>query len=93
LIFLWLNSPDLAVQRVGARVSLGGHHVPEEIVRRCYRNGVKNFFERYQPLADTWGIYDNSGWNDLTQIAIGVREIATQTPQESKWRQFSEAGR
>ena len=60
LIFLWLPSPDIAVQRVAQRVRLGGHHVPEETVRRRYRSGLRNFFELYRPLASTWRMYDNS---------------------------------
>ena len=36
LTFLWLSSADLAVQRVKERVRLGGHSVPEDVVRRRY---------------------------------------------------------
>ena len=62
LIFLWLSSADLAVQRVKERVRLGGHSVPENVVRRRYASGLKNFFELYEPLADGWMIYDNSAY-------------------------------
>ena len=34
LVFLWLPSPELAIQRVADRVRQGGHHVPEEVVCR-----------------------------------------------------------
>src|SRR5438093_12249381 len=36
ILFLWLESADLAVNRVTARVRLGGHDVPEVTVRRRY---------------------------------------------------------
>ena len=62
LTFLWLSSADLAVQRVKERVRLGGHSVPEDVVRRRYTSGLQNFFELYEPLADGWMIYDNSAY-------------------------------
>ncbi|WP_375418700.1 AAA family ATPase [uncultured Hymenobacter sp.] len=34
LFFFWLSSPDLAVERVRARVREGGHHIPEPVIRR-----------------------------------------------------------
>lgn len=60
LVFLWLPSPELAIQRVAERVQAGGHHVPAEVVRRRYKRGLENFFSMYQPLATSWRVYDNS---------------------------------
>jgi predicted ABC-type ATPase len=40
LIFLWLGSPELALRRVRERVLMGGHDVPEGIVRRRYVKGI-----------------------------------------------------
>jgi predicted ABC-type ATPase len=39
LMFLWLPSADLAVDRVALRVRAGGHHVAEDVVRRRYAYG------------------------------------------------------
>ena len=61
LIFLWLPTPEFALERVKARVQRGGHAVPKEAVRRRFHAGLKNFFALYRPLARTWRIYDNSG--------------------------------
>ena len=44
LLFLWLPSADLAVERVVERVRAGGHAVPEATVRRRYSAGLRNFF-------------------------------------------------
>lgn len=60
VVFLWLPSADLAVERVLIRARLGGHPVPEEVVRRRYAAGLQNFFSLYRPLAETWQMYDNS---------------------------------
>ena len=60
LLYMWLKSADLAVKRVASRVLDGGHDVPESLVRRRYLSGLENFFRLYQPLADTWALYDNS---------------------------------
>jgi len=60
LLFLYLPTADFAVARVAERVRLGGHNVPEEIVRRRYNKGMSNFFKLYMPLADSWRLYDNS---------------------------------
>ena len=61
LVFLWLPDEDFAVNRVAERVRMGGHNVPEGIIRRRYHAGIYNFFTLYRPLADIWFFYDNSG--------------------------------
>ena len=60
VLFLWLNSIDLSVERVKIRVSEGGHDIPEETIRRRYEKGLKNFFNLYIPIADYWLFVDNS---------------------------------
>ncbi|NJM69762.1 MAG: Zeta toxin family protein [Scytonema sp. RU_4_4] len=60
LIYFWLQSPDLAVERVAQRVASGGHSIPEDVIRRRYEKGKKNLISLYLPLCDGWIIYDNS---------------------------------
>lgn len=60
LVFLWLPSAELAIDRVKERVRMGGHNVASDIIRRRYRTGLKNFFNLYQKLAEIWYFYDNS---------------------------------
>lgn len=60
LIFLSLPSADLAVARVAARVRQGGHHVPEDIVRRRFAGGLGNLFTCYPDVVDSWQVYDNA---------------------------------
>jgi predicted ABC-type ATPase len=63
LYFLWIRSVELALQRIKTRVRNGGHDVPEPVVRRRFGKSLKNFFQFYQPLTDSWAIFDNSGDN------------------------------
>ncbi len=60
VLYFWLESADLAVSRVRARVEAGGHDVPEETIRRRYNVGLNYFFNDYSPLADRWILADNS---------------------------------
>jgi len=60
LIFLSLPDVEIAIERVATRVIQGGHNVPEEVIRRRFAHGIKNF-ERYKLLVDSWQLYDNSG--------------------------------
>ena len=60
LIYLWLPSADLAVERIAERVRRGGHTVPEMDIRRRYVKSLSNFFNLYRPIADSWLMLDNS---------------------------------
>lgn len=77
LVYFWLKTPALAIERVKARVASGGHHIPEEVIRRRYQHSVKNLFALFIPLADYWVLIDNSKI-DYTIIAEGnKRENST----------------
>ena len=60
LLYFWLNSPELAVDRVRARVAAGGHDIPEETIRRRYSVGIYYFFNTYSPICERWILADNS---------------------------------
>ncbi len=61
LLFLKLESPEEAIARVAQRVKQGGHNIPEEIIRRRFTAGLKNFEQLYAPKVDAWALYNNSG--------------------------------
>jgi predicted ABC-type ATPase len=71
LVFLWLPSSNLAVQRVMDRVRFGGHNVSESTIRRRYEQGLRNFFHLYQPMATAWRMYDNTDIGNMRLIAEG----------------------
>ena len=60
LIFFWLQSVELAKERIKVRVSEGGHHIEPDIVERRYLKGIKNLFDIYLPIVDGALIFDNS---------------------------------
>jgi len=47
------------VQRVASRVRAGGHHIPEETIRRRYTAGLENFFRLDRPIVDIWDVLEN----------------------------------
>ena len=90
LYYYWLNSPDLAIQRVAARVQSGGHFVPDETIRQRYARSVRNFFELYQPVCDWWEVYDNSyGQRALLGLGSPGEELIQ---DETAWRRFQGSG-
>lgn len=66
LLFFWLQSIELAKERVRMRVLEGGHNIENDVIERRYKNGLKNLFELYLPIVDNAFIVDNSnGKHDL----------------------------
>ncbi|MFM7895136.1 MAG: zeta toxin family protein, partial [Flavobacterium sp.] len=60
LLFFWLQTIDLAKERVATRVLEGGHNIPKDVIERRYINGIKNLFSIYMPIVDELMIFDNS---------------------------------
>lgn len=60
--YVYLNSVNLAIERVAIRVSKGGHSIPKDVIERRYFKGLSNF-SKYAEEADDWFVYDNSGKN------------------------------
>lgn len=61
IYFLWVPDADLVVSRIKSRVAQGGHDVPVRDVLRRFDRSISNFFKLYQPLADSWLLFDNAG--------------------------------
>lgn len=75
--FLWLPGPELALARIEERVRAGGHSVPEEVVRRRFRRGLRNFFQLYAPIFDAWAILDGSAESpEVITLWVADLEIA-----------------
>lgn len=72
LMFFWLNSVNLAEERVETRVQLGGHNIAKDIIKRRYHLGLHNLFEVFIPIVDEWMIVDNS---DLPREMVAEGDI------------------
>jgi len=67
LLYFWLESPELAIERVAQRVSEGGHNIPEQTIRRRYKLGLSNLVRLFIPIVDEWYLFDNT---DLRCIRV-----------------------
>ena len=76
VVYLWLRSPEIAIQRVAARVEAGGHDVPPDVIRRRYYTGLQYFFDIYSPVCDKWMLVDNSD-TEFNIVAEGTRKGMT----------------
>jgi predicted ABC-type ATPase len=73
IIYIFLETPELCIERVKIRVIKGGHDVPiEDIVRRYYRSKL-NFWDNFTKLADSWWLFYN-GAEGFQQVALGTLE-------------------
>ena len=59
------------------RVSEGGHNIPDYIIERRYKKGLKNLFDLYLPIVDGAVIYDNSN---------GKHEMVAYSTNDRQWR-------
>ena len=89
LLFFWLNSPELALQRIAERVAKGGHNISKPIVRRRYVTGISNLFRLFMNEVDSWEIYDNSKYPAI-QIARGGKDDETSIIVESTYKKIAE---
>lgn len=65
--------------------------MPEEVVRRRYRAGLRNFFSLYRPLATTWRVYDNGGKSAPRLIASGQEGSTKAIAARGIWKAITEA--
>ncbi|MBU3625999.1 zeta toxin family protein [Polynucleobacter sp. JS-Safj-400b-B2] len=69
LWFIALSSPEVAISRVAERVTQGGHHIPEDVIRRRYTSGIENL-SRYQKAVNSWVLL-NGDTTPPEQIDLG----------------------
>ena len=70
LIYIYLDNPEEAINRIKIRVKQGGHSVPDEDVIRRFARGMNNFWHIYKPLVVNWRLVLNSK-EDIQLIATG----------------------
>ena len=87
LVYIFLESPTLCIERIKGRVQKGGHHVSDEDVRRRYYRSLRNFWTLYRVLADEWVIYLNAENRPLL-VATGETEQTAEVLEILYFNQF-----
>lgn len=85
LVFIWLETVEIAKNRVKFRVIRGGHSIPDDVIERRYYRGISNFFSLYQALADAWVFYNNSLQQPVL-VAEGTSSTASYVYNHELWR-------
>ena len=70
LIYIFIDSEELCIERVRARVLKGGHDVPEADIRRRFQRSLHNFWDNFTQLSDDWVLLYN-GDENYQQVAMG----------------------
>lgn len=84
LVFFWLKSVELAIQRVKMRFSEGGHDIPEVTIKKRYKMGIKNLINMYVPVCDYWIVINNSQ-RPFQLIAEGLRNNGIEIKDFEIW--------
>ncbi len=90
LVYVYLDSADVCIERIKSRVRAGGHFIPDDEVRRRYERSKRNFIETYKPLADSWHLYRNPT-EGYELIAEGLKQsgmLVVTVPQEGRAEDF-----
>lgn len=87
VLFVWLDTPEMALERVENRVRSGGHRVPEDDVRRRYYRARRNLLDLYLPLMDYWTVCDNSG-DRLVVLAKRPTDGEVEIVDAERWERF-----
>ncbi len=85
LFYVWVPDAEMSIARVASRVRMGGHHIPEDVICRRYKGGLRNFFTLYQPIADIWGFYQNTNFGQPNIVAEGIRDGRVQIEDLALW--------
>lgn len=85
VLFFYLKDVALACRRVAERVAHGGHDIPQNVIERRYKAGLRNLLRLYAKEVDRWSIYDNSE-SRLCKIAEGGCSIGIVPYDEEKFK-------
>lgn len=86
LLYVGVDSAELAKERVKYRVAKGGHGIPDEIIDRRYSKSVRNL-KLLIPLFDSVELYDNTDIFQTVYERNGLKTVTFKTSIE--WAQRS----
>lgn len=70
ILYVFVLTPQAAIERVELRFQEGGHFVPKEDILRRYKRSKNNFWNLYKSKSDYWSLHYNGNENQI-QIAFG----------------------
>lgn len=89
IAYIFVDSPEVCIARIAARVRNGGHYIPDDDVRRRYVRSKGNFVKRYAPVADSWSLFYN-GESQIVYVARGGKDSSTAVFSKSLYGKFLE---
>ena len=73
--------------RVRRRVALGGHDVPETVIRRRYERSLRNLRQLVKDVT-TWRMYDASAVGPSRLIAFGAGTAPASVVDSVRWTEI-----
>lgn len=70
IVYVFVDSPDVCIARIAARVKNGGHFIPAEDVRRRFWRSKRNFLQIYADIVDYWTLL----YNGDSQVSLVARK-------------------
>ncbi|MSP03317.1 MAG: hypothetical protein EXR07_20080 [Acetobacteraceae bacterium] len=86
LYYVALIDPSRNVARVAARVANGGHHIPEDVIRRRVAASQDNLAAALV-IADHATVYDNSGSTPQHLLTVTRRRVLFEATPLPDWLQ------
>lgn len=74
IVYTFVDSPEVCIARINARVKAGGHFVPPEDVKRRYARSKKNFIDHYMKAADQWVLC----YNGDIPVLVAERQLKSE---------------
>ncbi len=59
LIYLRLPDANASISRVRRRVELGGHDIPDHVIRRRFNKSLEYLEKRYKSIVDEWYLFES----------------------------------
>lgn len=89
LIYFYLHSDALAIQRVAERVASGGHDIPLTTITRRYVKSLRNLISLYLNSVDEFVMFDNSYSEKKEKIAERKIGLPIQIIDTKIWREIN----
>ncbi len=60
IFFIYLDTPEEALERITVRTNKKGHYVSKDVIYRRYFRSIQNFWLTYKNLSHKWFLINNS---------------------------------